>query len=100
MRLTATGIRKLTLAPSTAEVIVFDDDLPGFGVRIRAGGSKTYVFQYKLGAKQRRLTLGPLTAIDLSKARDNRQRSLRKGSAWWRSSRREGSCKTQGKRDV
>ena len=70
MRLTATEIRKLTLAPSTAEVIVFDDDLPGFGVRIRAGGSKTYVFQYKLGAKQRRLTLGPLTAIDLSKARD------------------------------
>ncbi len=70
MRLTATEIRKLTLAPSTAEVIVFDDDLPGFGVRIRAGGSKTYVFQYKLGAKQRRLTLGPLTAIDLGKARD------------------------------
>jgi integrase len=70
MRLTTTEIRKLALAPRAAEAIFFDDDLPGFGVRIRASGSKTYIFQYKLGTKQRRLTLGPVTAIDLGKARD------------------------------
>jgi integrase len=70
MRLTATEIRKLILAPSTADAIVFDDDLPGFGVRLRAGGSRTFVYQYKVGSKQRRITLGPVTALDLGKARD------------------------------
>ena len=70
MRLTATEIRKLDLKGNATEAIVFDDDVPGFGVRLRAGGSKTFVFQYKTGAKQRRLTLGPVTALDLAKARD------------------------------
>jgi integrase len=70
MKLTAAEIRKLGLRGDSAEAIVFDDDVPGFGVRLRAGGSKTFVFQYKLGAKQRRLTLGPVAALDLGKARD------------------------------
>jgi integrase len=70
MRLTIAEIRNLGLKGGSAEAIVFDDDVPGFGVRIRAGGSKVFVFQYKTGAKQRRLTLGPVTALDLGKARD------------------------------
>src|SRR5271170_748351 len=69
MKLTAAEIRKLGLRGDSAEAIVFDDDVPGFGIRLRAGGSKTFVFQYKLGAKQRRLTLGPVTALELGKAR-------------------------------
>ena len=51
------------------EIIYFDDSLPGFGIRLRSGGSKVWVYQYKLGAKSRRMTLGPATAIDLTKAR-------------------------------
>ena len=70
MRITPTEIRKLALPPGTSETILFDDDLPGFGVRLRAGGSRTFVFQYKTGSKQRRLTLGPVAALDLGKARD------------------------------
>jgi integrase len=70
MKLTATEIRRLRLQGDTTEAIVFDDDVPGFGIRLRAGGSRTFVFQYKVGAKQRRLTLGPVTALGLGKARD------------------------------
>jgi hypothetical protein len=70
MKLAAADIRKLSLNEGSAEAIVFDDDVPGFGVRLRAGGSKTFVFQYKLGSKQRRLTLGPVTALDLARARE------------------------------
>src|SRR6185437_15342058 len=70
MKLTAAEVRKLSLRGDSAEAIVFDDDVPGFGIRLRAGGSRMFVFQYKLGAKQRRLTLGPVTALDLGKARD------------------------------
>jgi integrase len=69
MRITPAEIRKLALPPGASETIVFDDDLPGFGIRLRAGGSRTFVYQYKVGAKQRRLTLGPVTALDLGKAR-------------------------------
>jgi integrase len=70
MKLTAAEVRKLGLKDDSAEAIVFDDDVPGFGVRIRAGGSKVFVFQYKTGPRQRRVTLGPVTAFDLAKARD------------------------------
>jgi integrase len=70
MKLTTTTIRALSLPRGKSEAITFDTDVPGFGVRIRAGGSKGYVFQYKIGNKQRRMALGPVTAIDIGKARD------------------------------
>src|SRR5262249_1309750 len=38
-----------------------DDDLAGFGVRLRRGGSRRYVFQYKLGRQQRRITFHATT---------------------------------------
>ena len=38
------------------EAIHFDDDLPAFGLRVRASGSATFIVQYKHGKKQRRMT--------------------------------------------
>ena len=46
-----------------------DDDLPGLGLRIRAGGSKTWVYRYKLGNRFRRVTLGALAAMTSAQAR-------------------------------
>src|SRR5262249_504006 len=48
----------------------WDDDVAGFGVRLREGGSATYVFQYAIGSRQRRMSLGATSAIDISRARD------------------------------
>jgi hypothetical protein len=45
-------------------------DLPGLGIRMRPGGSRNWVYQYQLGAKQRRMTLGSIKAIGLIKARE------------------------------
>jgi integrase len=70
MKLTAAEVRKLDLEHGAAEAIVFDDDIRGFGVRLRAGGSRTFIYQYKVGAKHRRLTLGSVQAVDFSAARD------------------------------
>src|SRR5262249_5942933 len=42
---------------------------PGFGLRFRAAGARTWVFQYKLGAKQRRLSFGAFPAISPEAAR-------------------------------
>ena len=59
-------------------MIAFDDDLPGFGIRMRVGGKRTWVVQYRVGRKQRRLTLGPVYAIDLDEARQKAKESLAK----------------------
>jgi integrase len=70
MKLTQKNLSKLpSLLAGRAETIVFDNDLPGFGVRIRAGGSQTWVYQYKLGDKHRRISIGSLSAIRPEQAR-------------------------------
>ena len=69
MRLTAATVRALELKQGLTEKTYFDDTLAGFGIRIRAGGSKTYVVQYKIGDKHRRMVLGAIGAIDAGKAR-------------------------------
>ena len=50
-------------------MIAFDEDLPGFGLRLRAGGSAVWVAQYRVGPKQRRVTLGRLATLDPDQAR-------------------------------
>lgn len=69
MRLTATTIRGLTLPDGLQDKTFFDDDLAGFGVRIRASGARVYVVAYKSAGRNRRLVLGPVTALDPGKAR-------------------------------
>jgi integrase len=61
MKLTAKKTRGVELAPGKTDQLFWDDDIPGFGLRLRAGGSRNWVFQYALGDKQRRLSLGTAT---------------------------------------
>lgn len=56
MRLTDSTVAGLTVPDNKSEIIAFDDALPGFGVRLRRGGSKRFVFQYKLNGTNRRVT--------------------------------------------
>jgi len=69
MKLTTTTLRALALPRGLREKTFFDDELAGFGVRVRAGGSRTWIVQYKIGDKHRRLTLGAVTSLDPGKAR-------------------------------
>ena len=69
MKLTVTSTASLTLPAGKTDHIEFDDEIPGFGLRIREGGARTLVFQYKIGAKQRRMKLGRLGAVDFKNAR-------------------------------
>jgi integrase len=39
-------------------------------LRLREGGGRSFVFQYKIGGRHRRLNLGAVSAIDISKARE------------------------------
>jgi integrase len=69
VKLTQKGIATLQLARGKSEQIFFDEALPGFGLRYRAGGSKTWIYQFKLGNKQRRLSFGYYPAISPDAAR-------------------------------
>jgi integrase len=78
MRFTKPTVGGLALPSGKSELIVFDDDLPGFGIRLRAGGKRTWIVQYRVGQKQRRLTLGSTAAISLDEARRQAKKVLAK----------------------
>jgi integrase len=70
MKLTVKNARTLQLPAGKQDHIVWDDDIPGFGLRLRAGGSRNWVFQYALGDKQRRLSLGAAAPESFSTVKD------------------------------
>lgn len=61
------------LAPTDVEYIAWDDDLTGFGVRVRPSGAKSYVIGYRAGsgrkAPWRRLTVGAVGKLTPDEAR-------------------------------
>ena len=46
------------LAPRAKDYIVWDKDVPGFGVRVMPSGRKSFVLQYRVGRRSRRMVLG------------------------------------------
>jgi integrase len=70
MKLTAKNVRAIQLPEGKTDHLVWDDDIPGLGLRLRAGGSRNWVFQYALGDKQRRLSLGAATPESFSTVKD------------------------------
>ena len=69
MKLTAAAVAKLALPQGKAEVFYWDDDVPGFGLRLRSGGSRNFVLQHRIGRRQRRITIGSATALTAAEAR-------------------------------
>src|SRR5262249_15922993 len=76
MKLTETAIAKMILPPGKSDAIFFDDDMPRFGVRLRDGGSKKYIVQYRQGGAARRYTLGPTATLTLDEARKRARKVL------------------------
>jgi integrase len=74
MKLSPHAVRTAQVPAGKSETIFFDDHVPGFGLRLRAQGSRTFVFQYKLGTKQRRMALGAATALGVAKVRQIAER--------------------------
>lgn len=59
----------MTLPPGKADVLFPDDAVPGLALRLRAGGNRGWTFQYRIGRKQRRMSLGDASAISLHAVR-------------------------------
>lgn len=72
MKLTKAAIAGLTLPAGRSEKTYWDDDIPLFGVRLRKGGSKGWVFWYRLGGRAsplRKIGLGATSAVSAAEAR-------------------------------
>src|SRR5436190_22776577 len=67
---------KLTVPPGKRDIQVFDDDLPGFGIRKFASGRACYFVKFNIGAQQRRLTLGTVVRGNLPDMRREASRVL------------------------
>src|SRR5262249_3059527 len=64
----ATAIREARArTESKSDFFAWDDELPGFGSRVR-NDKRTWIFQYKIGERQHRIRLGGLE-LDCSRAR-------------------------------
>ena len=77
MKLTDTKLAGLKLGRGETDKIFFDDQIPGFGLRLREGGSRKFVLHYRIGGKQRRYTIGtPSTALTVQVARQRANKAL------------------------
>lgn len=66
--------------PSAKEVLLWDDKVAGFGLKVTPTGAKTYLFQYRLGGragKTRRVTIGKHGSLTPDGARKEAERLAR-----------------------
>ena len=72
MKLTKREIDALACPPGRRDMLVFDEEESGFGLRVTKAGIKTFIFQYQVGGRsgqRTRLVLGRYGTITPSVAR-------------------------------
>ena len=69
MKLTQRRIEALDCPAGKKDVLVFDDEQRGLGVRVTAGGGKSFLVQYRHAGEKRRMPLGSCAAVSLANAR-------------------------------
>jgi integrase len=57
------------LAPREVDYIAWDNDIPGFGVRVMPSARKSFVLQYRAGRRSRRMVLGYVNVVTPEQAR-------------------------------
>src|SRR5690349_14268938 len=69
MKLTLRRIEALKCPTGKKDVLVFDDEQAGLGVRVTAGGGKSFLVQYRHANGKRRVPIGSCLALSLFDAR-------------------------------
>jgi integrase len=57
------------LPAGKADHFMWDSDIPGFGLRLRQGGSRGFVFWYRVGSQRRKMNLGAASAMTTAEVR-------------------------------
>lgn len=71
MKFTEATVKAFIPPAAKADHYEWDDSIPGFGFRCQSGGRKSYLVKYRVGEKQRKLTLGATNKVTLDAARIN-----------------------------
>ncbi|WP_436637632.1 tyrosine-type recombinase/integrase [Microbaculum sp. FT89] len=75
-RITESLVRALP-GPTTGNTITYDTDVKGFGIRVTAAGAKAFVLNYRVGGRERRLTIGSYPDWSAAAARDEAKKLKR-----------------------
>jgi integrase len=70
MKFTQRRIETLGCPAGRRDMMVFDDEQSGLGVRVTTGGGKSFLVQYRHAGEKRRVPLGSCSAISLAGARE------------------------------
>ena len=57
------------IEPQPSEFFLWDEAIPGFGLRVMPSGRKSFVVQFRAGRRARRMSLGPSTVLTCDQAR-------------------------------
>lgn len=78
MLLTRANIAQLRLPPGKAEVTYWDDEIKGFGLRLRQGGAGRWIVQFRNAqGQQRKMTLSQIPVSSVDQARAAAERIIR-----------------------
>ncbi|NKX43590.1 tyrosine-type recombinase/integrase [Roseicyclus persicicus] len=67
-KLTKTAVEAIA-PPEAGQVLVWDTELRGFGLRVSAGGARAYIMQRKVNGRDRRVTIGRADDMSAEAAR-------------------------------
>ena len=76
MKMTARSVAALK-PPTEGQIDHFDETLPGFGMRLSYGGTRTWILLYRHNGLKRRMKIGTYPALPLAAAREKAQAALR-----------------------
>ena len=77
LSLTKVAVKSMKLPPGKNDVVYWDNSLVGFGLRIRAGGKRTWMVQFRdAGGATRKVTIGSVDTIDADLARTEAKKLL------------------------
>src|SRR5438270_3199932 len=63
--------------PPSGELNLWDTEVPGFGLRVRAGGRRVYIIEYRnRERRKRRITLGPHGKLTVDQARKRARQDI------------------------
>jgi hypothetical protein len=80
--LTENFVQALKVPEGVNDIQVFDDKLPGFGVRKYAKGHACYIVKFSVRGKQRKQTLGRVVAGNLKAMRLEASNILAPRAEW------------------
>jgi integrase len=68
-KLTQRSVESIACPPGKKDVLLFDGELRGFGLRVTASGGKMFLAQYTTVGGKRRMAIGPFGVLTVEQAR-------------------------------